>query len=1046
MTHTIAIDFGTSRTKAVYLDAEGKPDFMRFFNDAPYVPSLFYLPRDSDRIFWGHEAEDRLGDDPAGIIDVLKRKLREPRLRANRRSVTPLDLLALLLRELREQAGREIPVFQGIPPEALSLTLPALFGSPEERLLRDAAAQAGFDPKRVELIPEPIAAARAWLSVTGDAALEVVVLDCGGGTIDWAYLRREDGGFHIVSECPPGGDRHLGGYDVDLDLFGRLLERLDPDGQAEAEDCRIQLLEQIRNRKERYCLGRSLDPIKLGERKIHLPETDIQVALDTHFSQQVCDNLNSYLQKVRALTFTGQTLPPVLLVGGSAKSKGLKEAIEKNCGCETRWWNRSEYATVLGAIVREVVPSGKDAKPNSMKMPASSLSPKLARSWYWHAPEYREYLRSLDLPTVVYGPNGIISEIDGNELFQAGLVRDVRSNGREIVVCLGTNDILFAGGIHALLAAGRLRELTLLWEDGIKADDERYKRIPSDWNISEYFPAYLREFLVHGDVAEAIKRLPPPEKEDVTAAVFLAQICDKPEEARRHLKETVEVLGKNATLETDRDSYRVPRIINAAKCWMLVLGDELEARKCLEAAPSKRHAAEAWLALFDDEGEAYRCLEEREAHLDNAYAWVRSAWDWFILFGDTVNVRRCLNQAEAGAKDGGEWIRCAEAWQDLLFESDRARHSLEQAEAAVSELKYSWGRVGEWVSFAEAWKRLLGDESAVARCLEQAEKDAQDRKDPGNWCECAAARKELLGDVQETRRCLEQAETTAKDANDWSKCAELWHTCVEDRHRVRDCLQQAEAETLGISAWLDRAKMWKELLDDTLEVQRCVEQAETGASSASDWGACAASWHTLLADGRRARYCMQKAEAATAAAGDWLNLASHWKELFGNVQEIRRCLEQAEAVSESGPDWQHCAEYWNALLGDEHAVRRCLKQAEALTDIPLLWFFLATAWKDQLADDGAVRRCLESAEAGIVHRQSLGRSKVFRSSDLWAQCARDWKLLLNDHRRACRCLRQAEATAESASDWSDCANVWQKFMMDQREADRCRKKAEALES
>ena len=43
MTDTIAIDFGTSRTKLAYLK-DGKPELMRFGHDRVYAPSLFYLP------------------------------------------------------------------------------------------------------------------------------------------------------------------------------------------------------------------------------------------------------------------------------------------------------------------------------------------------------------------------------------------------------------------------------------------------------------------------------------------------------------------------------------------------------------------------------------------------------------------------------------------------------------------------------------------------------------------------------------------------------------------------------------------------------------------------------------------------------------------------------------------------------------------------------------------------------------------------------------------------------------------------------------------
>ena len=58
-----------------------------------------------------------LGDDPTGIVEVLKRRLHDPFVRAaNRRKEPPRRLLALLLAELRRQAGEHVPAFAGRLP------------------------------------------------------------------------------------------------------------------------------------------------------------------------------------------------------------------------------------------------------------------------------------------------------------------------------------------------------------------------------------------------------------------------------------------------------------------------------------------------------------------------------------------------------------------------------------------------------------------------------------------------------------------------------------------------------------------------------------------------------------------------------------------------------------------------------------------------------------------------------------------------------------------------------------------------------------------
>lgn len=49
-----------------------------------FAPLLFYLEREGERILWGHAAERMQKRDPKGMVDVLKRKLRERAVYANR--------------------------------------------------------------------------------------------------------------------------------------------------------------------------------------------------------------------------------------------------------------------------------------------------------------------------------------------------------------------------------------------------------------------------------------------------------------------------------------------------------------------------------------------------------------------------------------------------------------------------------------------------------------------------------------------------------------------------------------------------------------------------------------------------------------------------------------------------------------------------------------------------------------------------------------------------------------------------------------------------
>lgn len=70
MHRPLSIDFGTSRIKSAYfVPGAQQPELLRFGIDVDrsFAPALFYLPKDSDAIQWGDEAEAQIAVDPAGV-------------------------------------------------------------------------------------------------------------------------------------------------------------------------------------------------------------------------------------------------------------------------------------------------------------------------------------------------------------------------------------------------------------------------------------------------------------------------------------------------------------------------------------------------------------------------------------------------------------------------------------------------------------------------------------------------------------------------------------------------------------------------------------------------------------------------------------------------------------------------------------------------------------------------------------------------------------------------------------------------------------------
>ena len=343
--NTIAIDFGTSRTKVAYLDpGTQQPELMPLGRE-PSIPSLFNVDPDSEKVWIGDDAFDRLEDNPRCTITTLKRALSQS-FRFGGRRVTPKALLTTLFSEIRERAGREISCFDNVPPTAVQLTFTYVNPEIEKNLLKEAAQAAGF--KTVELVSEPEAAARAWQAAVSDNHYrDAIVLDCGGGTVDWCYLHRTESGRFQQKPALTQGEVKRGGEEVDEDLVELVNSKL-PHRASNVHFLR----QHCRELKERYCRERgeqSLFQIEDGGHPVKLAGSEIQAVINDTFITPVCGAFKSYLDDVKEATKRED--PAVLLVGGSANLKGLKEALEGELGCQVFKWHRSEFATVLGAAL-----------------------------------------------------------------------------------------------------------------------------------------------------------------------------------------------------------------------------------------------------------------------------------------------------------------------------------------------------------------------------------------------------------------------------------------------------------------------------------------------------------------------------------------------------------------------------------------------------------------------------------------------------------------------------------------------------------------------
>ena len=190
--NVVAIDFGTSRTKLAYFDPKTEELELMNHGVEKYLPSYFAVDKDEE-ILLGYDAQKMFASedfDHRRIVSNIKGQISEVSINfvsfPRRVQKTPQDLLTALFRHLKKEAGK-LPAFE-TEPQRVYLTHPTTFSDDDQEILENSAQAAGFS---VELIEEPEAAAQFVAMSGADLPTDIIILDCGAGTLHWAYMAQE---------------------------------------------------------------------------------------------------------------------------------------------------------------------------------------------------------------------------------------------------------------------------------------------------------------------------------------------------------------------------------------------------------------------------------------------------------------------------------------------------------------------------------------------------------------------------------------------------------------------------------------------------------------------------------------------------------------------------------------------------------------------------------------------------------------------------------------------------------------------------------------
>lgn len=254
---------------------------------------------------------------------------------------TPEQISAEILRSLKNDASNKLG-----DVEYAVITVPAYFNEKQKSATKKAAKLAGL--KVLQLLAEPTAAALSYGfdNLKPDEDKTLLVYDFGGGTFDLSILTTAGGQF---IETGAGGDRWLGGDDIDVILSDYVKEQIERNNNINLQDLLNEkndkevkeftagLKADVENAKKTLSQSTSATIFvsQYLENEDGDPIDDIDITRDTFESlirpliQRTIDLIEELLIKT---SISADDLSNILLVGGSSCIPLVKRMLVEKYG------------------------------------------------------------------------------------------------------------------------------------------------------------------------------------------------------------------------------------------------------------------------------------------------------------------------------------------------------------------------------------------------------------------------------------------------------------------------------------------------------------------------------------------------------------------------------------------------------------------------------------------------------------------------------------------------------------------------------------------
>jgi molecular chaperone DnaK len=322
----VGIDFGTTRSKAAYLDATGKPVIVLNTRGEPFTPSVIHYPASGAPLV-GQDALELMHIEPERCILYPKLKLGtvEQLLRAGGR-VTATDATEQIIAALKADIERQ----RATALSQCVLTCPANFRDDAKQALKEACERNRIDV--LKLVPEPTAAGIAY-ATSHAGAKHIGVYDFGGGTFDFSLLDVQGGQLTVLSTQ---GVARLGGNDLNDCLRQRVLSEVasklgaQPTPTTHAMffadlEQRVEQAKLSLGRQERVRIVVALDGQQFV---VTVSQKDFQADI-APLVQQALDAMD---KAVRAAGLAYSQIDRLILVGGTSRIPYIQERVAQHTG------------------------------------------------------------------------------------------------------------------------------------------------------------------------------------------------------------------------------------------------------------------------------------------------------------------------------------------------------------------------------------------------------------------------------------------------------------------------------------------------------------------------------------------------------------------------------------------------------------------------------------------------------------------------------------------------------------------------------------------